>query len=277
MMNLGVHRWEEFVARAATRATLPCLPGADPDSQAESDSGGVSFAGAIRMAQQGWPQGAQQVSSALDSLPPESEALPGWNMDVAGAICCAPAFIAGDPECMFRLDPTSRPERRLTLVVPGSYSGAVGSTAAMNYAIAVAAIVRSLEASGVSVAVINFGCRAGTSSKIESAYAVYVREHGEPLDLAKIAFAFHPAWLRKIDWAWRERTPEAIRAGIANSSRGLPRDYTSETVRSILDCDPGVLAITPSLSHNSYSCDTVESAVKLIRTSVQKYIEELVS
>lgn len=286
MINLGVHAWHDYVAKAAERLSAPPVYGAAQHSQDSdtSHTGGVSFQQAIKMAVEGWPEGATKIAKALDSLPPSSESLPDWIMDVTGSICNVPAFVAGEPECMWNLTDNRRDERRLTLVVQASYGFWVSSEVAMNYAIALAANVRSLEASGINTSVVILAHRRHPADPdgVRSAYGVFVREYGEPLDLAKIAFAFHPAFLRRVDMAWRERNERATTAGINNGSYGRPVPYDSAVVREVFAEDIGQVAVIRGISElgvtNVISMKATTSVgrfIELIRDDISRAVKSI--
>jgi hypothetical protein len=164
-------------------------------------------------------------------------------MAVQGAFPCIPEYLSGSPECMYRLEDNRRIAHRLALIVPHSYSAAVKGREAMQYAKAVAALVRSLEAAGIDTAIYS----VSTGDNVTPAmYAVIVREYGEPLDIAKVAFAFHPAMLRRLGFAWREITPLATQCGLARGGYARTFPVTEENAREILG-EVGQLVIMEDL------------------------------
>lgn len=236
--NLGPHTWRDFTTRAAERLTKEPVAGADKGSttHGESFSGTPDLRAAMKLAREGWQAGAKAIAKALDSLPPESQSLPDWQLEAAGAFPCVPAYLTGEPECMFRFNDGARSERRLAFVVPHSYGGGITPDEAQQYAMAVAALVRAAEASGIESAVYSMSCSAGkdygysVSCQLVT-YSIAIREFGEPLDLAKVAFAFHPSFYRRVGFAWRERTPEAVAAGVASGGYGASGNTTLEHLR----------------------------------------------
>lgn len=248
-VNLGLHAWHDFAAKAAERLTAPPLAGAEDGSTKREPEFtlGVSLADAVRMAREGWPEGAKVLSDALDSLPPENDFRPDWAGDVAGAFPCVPALVAGDPECMWNLS-GARGYRQCALIVPLSYSEVVDAEKVSLYAQAVAAIARSIEAAGVDVAIYSLHHATGEHGMGKSgAHAVIVRQYGEPLDLAKVAFAFHSAFLRRLSWGWRERSADAVRLGLSANGYGSPAAVTPDLVREVCG-DVGQNIILPSVN-----------------------------
>lgn len=272
LQDLGNHSWNDFVAKAARRITEAAARGADDVSISGLSewAGTSSLAAAVDMAVKGWPQGAARIAAKLDTLPATSEVLPEWNLDVSGAICNVPAFLSGEPECMWRMSDCKRDEHRVSIIVSGTYSAAVEASSAQNYATAVAAVIRSLEASGINPAVYMIGASRHSGGTL--AYSINVREFGEPLDLARVAFAFHPSFLRRIQFGWRELTPEAVAAGAASGGYGSVVKLTSDLVTKLLG-DIGYVAVVPDL--NSVYHQSLDAMIETLHTSVNETLNQI--
>lgn len=270
MLNLGHHSWHDFLAVAAKRVSGPAVPGAgDSSMDSLSDFRGTrTLQEAIDMAVKGWQDGAKAIAKVLDTLPPSAEVLPDWSLDVAGSICNVPAFIAGEPECMWRMSECKRDEHRVTLIVPGTYNGGIRPSDAQRYATAIAAVVRALEASGINPAV--YSLSVTVKHRIRVVSSVAVREFGEPLDLAKVAMAFHPAFLRRIEFAWREMNPEAVRAGVASNGYGQSGHPTTDEIMALLG-DVGYVAIAPPVE----DAVTARDIIQFIHNSVSEQIRQI--
>lgn len=255
-VNLGAHTWDEFVRQAARRVTEKQLLGAnDHSSSPDRDGwyGTPNLEAAVKMAASGWADGANEVAKTLDVMPAGDDVAVSWELDVRGAMPCVPAYLAGDPECMWRFSEEHRPAKRMTLVVPASYSAMIPPTQAMQYAKGVAAITRAVESSQIDVAIWSLSSGCGRSGAMQEAlYAVAVRELGEPLDLAKVAFASHPSWLRRLHFAWREITQGAVNAGQASNGYATPMDITHDRAREVLgdaiDDNASALVCLPSVN-----------------------------
>lgn len=246
VINLGLHTWHDFVDTAAKRLREPQISGYGASTAVhrgyEWDLG-IDLAKAVKMAKEGWPEGVKNISAQLDKLPPESEVLPEWEMSVAGAICNVPAFIAGEPECMFALNDCRRHARRIALALDGVFAAAVNATAVRNYATAVAATARYLEASGIDVALYNVNTADIVAPTI---YGIIIKDLGEPLDVAKVAFGFHPAFFRRIGFAWREITPAACSAKICGQSGaryGHSLKLTNELLQPLIQADTPIVPL----------------------------------
>jgi hypothetical protein len=211
----GVQSWNEFVTEVSRRAKGGAR-GCGESSQRYGDSftGTNTFEDAIKLARDGWVEGAQQVAAQLDALPPEIECLPDWRLEPIGAMVCVPAVVSGEPECMWYREESARAGRQVAIVVYGSYSGCIPKSEAMNYACNLAALMRALEASGVDTALYI------TCAYQDYSQATVVREFGEPMDLAKIAFCMHPSYLRRLYFAYGELTADRVARGIGSSGYG---------------------------------------------------------
>lgn len=280
MINLGMQNWDAFIARAAERITNPPLRGAEDVGTSWKHGKEwhmMSLEEAVNMAQYGWPDGTKQIAKTLDTLPPDDEALPDWNMDVSGSICNVPAYLAGEPECMWRMSECKRSERRVSLIVQAHVPSKAAVQEVMNYAISVAAIVRSLEASGINVSIYSLMYTRGAATEIDLGYGSVVKEFGEPMDLAKIAFAMHPVWFRRIHFAWQERTEDAIRAGLGGHSYGYANRLNREVAMEIIGQDVGNVVVLPSVieSMDLFGLRSLSSVLENLRMYVANSLERL--
>lgn len=271
IINKGYQTWDEFVAKASRRLTEPTLGTDDATKSGNAAFYGAEYREALRMAKDGWPAGASQIAQALDSLNPPEQPTPEWNLEVAGAFPCVPEYLTGSPECMFRQTEGTRPDHRLTLVVPTSYPGAVRAHQIQNYAAAIAAITRMLETQGISVAIYRVfsGLSIDKQSQLIQAHAV--REHGEPLDLGKIAFAFHPAMFRRLNFAWWDVDKEAASIGLADGLRGRTMDLDDDAVKMLLP-DLGSFIRMPDITPlaTDGSLDSLDKLISIMRESVAR-------
>lgn len=199
---------------------------------------------ALRMLAQGWPEGTSDLVAQLEDATRYVEA-PAWDMGPAGVMPCVPAYLSGEVECMFMRTEEPQADTRVTLAVPLCYSGAVPARNAMAYAVALAALVRSLEDSGRTVAVLGYHMVAGDRGNNMYGPTVRVRDFGEPLDLDKVAFLMHPLMLRRCLFAYmetRDDWPAVVRSmGYGSVTRPSP-----ETLAEIFP-DAGELVHLPQL------------------------------
>lgn len=228
-------KWWPLLDKVKNRATVEPCDGAaasslNPD---DGDWAGGSWDWAIRAMRDGWQDGAKQVDAVLATMP-EAEALAdAWNLEAAGRFPCVPAFLSGDPECMWQTTEMEGTKPRICLVVSACYHCGIEPNEVLRYGAAIAATLRALEARGHGVAIYSIDSRAGYSGTTVS-QAVIVRDFGELLDTSVVAFAFHPSFLRRILFANSELTPDFASNGLASSGYGMPRAVGLETAAKCL-------------------------------------------
>lgn len=215
---------------------------------------GVGWQGALELARTGWVEGAAAIQEAAMAATgrPVTEREPHWGFDVAGDLPDVGRFMAGVPDNMRRRRKTVGRAPIVTIALGVGTSGGTSAYAMANYGAALAALIDRLEASGRRVelyaisAVIDGGHRIAISVRIKGA--------DEPLDLAAVAFGVgHPAMLRRIVFAARERSPHEM-SGYGGTATVEPRD--------LIDPQPGTLAIT-GVKDNAARCKTVDGALAL--------------
>lgn len=229
--------------------------------------GGASYNQAKKMAVHGWPEGLKKmtdkISSAATNAGPQNlnvKAIAGHSPDVA-------RFIAGVPDCMNRKIMTNaRRKPCLDIVVCGGFSGDVGAEQIMNYGAAVVSVIDGLELAGYSLSVI-VGSIVDFSSITSGAF-VRLKNHGEHLDLGRLAFfVAHPASLRRLRFAHREVFVSHNEVG---SGYGRSIDLTAEDM-------PRDLYFPKHTSNGGIiSCGTFAGAMRYVTGIVKKQMPELV-
>lgn len=280
VIDSGRMTWQQAINWAEKRLAGNCDPHGGTDSLNTTNERYLALfqtatmQEAIGLMRNGWHTGVQTVMATLDMLPAAEDVLPDWSLEAAGAFPCVPAFLSGEPECIWRMQDYRKAEQRLTMVVPGSLPERVAGDTALRYAAAVAAVARMIEANGISVAII--AVTASKSRQNETLYinSVYVREHGEPFDLSKIAFSVHPSFARRISWAWREQQPDVAR-NIGSDTYGSfdAGAWNMKTLGAHVG-DAGIVAVVkhPANFPASGSTATVEEMISCIRADVDSAI-----
>lgn len=258
----GLHSWDKLVDIASNINSRR-----QSGANAQSVDGSQQFTGtrdmseAVRLARDGWAKGTEQIAKTLDVLGTSEIVLPDWQLDVAGAFPCTPAFVAGEPECVWRRTDNLRDERRMTLVTPCGYPGMIDAKHAMNYAIGVAAVVRMLESQGIAVAVYS-ACISH-----DYTHGFVVRAHGEPMDLGKVAFSSHPSFLRRLNFAYIEQDKDIYSNSHCGYGGTTPESWGAERIRPLVgEC--GQLVILPLLWRGK-DFATVEDSITAIQTAIQ--------
>jgi hypothetical protein len=217
--------WWQLLNKVENRDKVtPCKGAGDASQRPGEDrwSGG-SWHGALRMMRDGWKEGAQQVDAIMDTLPDAEALADAWNLEAAGRFPCVPAFLSGDPECMWQTSEMDGTKQRVCLIISACYNCGITADEVLRYGAAVGATLRALEAAGHGVAI--YSIDKGSEYRGDAvAQACIVRDFGEPLDTSVVAFAFHPAFLRRILFANRELTEDWASRGLANHGYGHARE-----------------------------------------------------
>lgn len=194
-----------FVERAAAVDTLR-TDGAGRSSQRPgAEWAGAEYDDAVRMGRYGWPDGVTAVSEALSAVGGVDN-VPSWEIDVAGAFCCAPAYMTGSPDCMFARTIEETERRRVALCFPLFAPWNIDACDRIAYAAALARVVAESVAGGVEIAVYGINA-ARDDAGVTYLTGFEARGFGDALDLDRLAFAFHPAMHRRLTFAYLETLP----------------------------------------------------------------------
>lgn len=214
-------RWQELSDKIKGRETMTIHAGRASLESPDHWAGG-SWRDAVRMMRDGWQQGAERIDAIMAHMPDAVALADAWQLEAAGRFPCVPAYLSGDPECMWQTVESDATKPRLCLVVSSEYPGYVDASDVSAYGAAVGALVRTLEAMGHGVAVYTImKSRIGERAQ---AQAFIVRDFGQPLDTSIVAFAFHPMFSRRITFAVAEVIQEWRDAGFGNGGYGCPQE-----------------------------------------------------
>jgi hypothetical protein len=222
-------RWWPMLERVCQRPDIPSAEGTERASLDGYHKGeparygswaGANWTGAMTMMRDGWQDGAQAVDAIMATLPDAEALADAWNLEAAGRFPCVPAFLSGDPECMWQTVEMDGTKPRICLIVSACYHCGIESAEALRYGAAVGATLRALEAMGHGVAIYTVDKGKSWNHKEACAQATVVRDFGEPLDTSIVSFAFHPSFLRRVLFANRELTPAWAERGLAREGYG---------------------------------------------------------
>jgi hypothetical protein len=232
--------WSELTEVAERRpgASVPDTSDAASQRTGEGDWHGGSFSEAMHRLRYGWLEGVAQAEAILAGAQGQAPA-PCFELDVAGYFPLVPAYVAGDPACMMDRIEDEQPRTRLALALNAVYSACVTSEQVMCYAAAVSVVLAEIEASGTDVAL--YTLDSGGTDGFHHVYAIPVREFGEPLDMSRIVFAFHPAFLRRALFAHREMRADLSQHGLARHGYGQPLEIEPADVAATV----GGIGVTP--------------------------------
>lgn len=192
---------------------------------------GGSMADALRMARDGWPEGAETARKLHDGITaslPERRRLARF--DVAGTVPSVPRALAGNPLHMRRMVAKATNQRPIiTLTCSIAVNWGFPPDAMIAHAAAVAAIVDFLEQDGFRCEVLMVG--RTDNSRLAAEIAIKLKSAEQPLNLSVLAFGLgHPAlWRRMIFgllWLDKKAAPLGGGLGHAGTVRALPEAGT---------------------------------------------------
>lgn len=226
---------------------------------------GTGYAEAVRLAQEGWIEGAERAQEALKAFNPATPQ-PETKTDFYGFRPHVPRFCAGAPDSMVRhaRPPLNGSKRVLTLVVQTSIAFFTEARCAANYGIAVAQYVNQLEGDDtrvelIAAATLDYRGRRG-------AFTWTLKQAEQPLDLAVVAFAIgHPAMFRRLVVAAMERSD--LRP---QTNYGVPMDAEAS---DLINYPPGTVILNGMREANSLA-RTPQDALEHITQQIEKSIQE---
>lgn len=187
----------------------------------------LGYDGALRLAREGWIEGAERAQEALRAFTPKSPA-PDTKTDFFGHMPHVPRYCAGAPDNMLRHTnpPTVGGGRVITLYVAVNANCMQKAQNMANYGLGIAQYINQLETEGLRVevhAAVAQNTSSGTIKRV--AHTVCVKRADQPLDLAVMAFAIgHPAMFRRLWFALAERCAGKPCMGYYYPERVKPSD-----------------------------------------------------
>jgi hypothetical protein len=178
---------------------------------------GVSFAGAVKYASNGWPDGISQARVLTDPLVEKvSQSMvryePQYTVEGTGALDIG-RYLDCEPECWVEYIPqiTDGPSTNLlTIVFNGFNSCGIGAEAIIAKGATVAALVNLLELAGRRVRfILAYGQRDG---RYEYEAVITLKDFDQPLDLDRLVYAIaHPSAFRRLCFSANEHAPQNVR------------------------------------------------------------------
>jgi len=170
----------------------------------------VGWEGSKDLYRGGWIDGLREARGQLtEYVATRREATPQstLDLDVVGAIPCVPAYLAGEPECMYRQDTVPAPVEIVDLIIDISASADIDAADMMRRGVAVWQTIRRIEAAGKRVRAI-----ASLNVKVpeyRSQLNVKLKKEGRQIDASRLVYAVaHPAFLRRQLFCAFERDSE---------------------------------------------------------------------
>ena len=182
---------------------------------------GVSFDGALTMAQTGWLDAADKAKTLTDNLVDKVVQLielPQLVYDVEGIDFDLSRVLDGEPEAWYRFETkTVQGEGTdlIHIVINCSVSGGVNCDAIIRRGAMIVALIELLEYAGKKVTVSMIGVFGSNRDKDKYegySYQVTLRRAGMPLDVPFLMFAVaHPASFRRLGFRLAERHRDVMR------------------------------------------------------------------
>jgi hypothetical protein len=239
------------------RCAGKCAPGSDGagvnfagwHANDEWDGGLRSLESVSRALWSGWDAGNLAVSAGLEALDLDQSDSGGWDLDVAGSYCSVPDYVTGAPDCMMRKN-AGAAQRRVRLVLFCYMSAGTPASAAMDFARANAAYAALMMAQGYDVAITVAGAVYSWTSKQVIVRPVRVKDYGQEPDASRIAFALHPAFLRRVFFALMESDAEVPCDVRSNSYGTTPYRADEAAMRAALgdDTDGERMILLPDIA-----------------------------
>lgn len=222
----------------------------------------LGWQGALRMAKDGWQEGATKLATNLAVIPP-NDIEPEWTYDVAGGVPDIGRFVAGEPEHMRDHGHPLGRKPTVHLVINVICAGIVGATEFINYGTAMLSMIDQLENNGrsVEVDVVTVNSFTGRGRGI---FGWKVKRAGDHVNLADIAFSIgHPAAYRRFGFAMWERTPASWHSyGYGTCDKLTIADA------ALIDAEDAFLLDGIGTSYGR--CRTLEGALQLAAEQINK-------
>ena len=194
---------EQFLGAIKTRAAIPKNDCWNCSSirGTEKFTGTRDLAHDLDLATNGWAEGAAQILkgqadiNAAGGLP---DLTPAFEWDIGGEFPDVGAYCAGVPEHMASPAPFNNSVASVVrLAIPGSVPAGMEANDLITYGVALMSVIDSIQESGRSVALFWDMTVNMADNGLPLHTVVPLTTAGAPVDVSRIAFAFHPSMLRR--------------------------------------------------------------------------------
>lgn len=233
----------EYIHAAETREKVPGTCNSSHDGDAYF-TGTNSWADAVKLARDGWPQGTERVNAISRRL--EAKVLhrivrEDTRYDVEGMGFDVARYLDGEPEHWVQPEESTfavEGQRHVKIEVSMMCSGGISADIIMRRGAAIAALVELLEYSGQRVELWLTSANAGHNGHLGNPVHVThirVKAYDQPLDPARVAFALvHPSTFRRFMFALQEGArPDLAKRSLGVSGYGCVTNAVKEDDTSI--------------------------------------------
>lgn len=198
----------------------------------------VGWQGAVKLSRDGWAEGAAMVARMVETLSrylppvtdgPDTAAL----QDGGGAWVDIERYLQGDPVCYYGFNGQDGNRKPVEIVTNVAAHCGVDAKAMARRGAATLAVVKALELRGYSCGLtVGQGVQGNGDMRLIS--LVRIKEPNEALSVDSVAFTMaHPAFLRRMIFAYEEREPKDIREAIGirpGGGYGRPDDIPDQVI-----------------------------------------------
>lgn len=225
--------------------------------------GKCSYEQAQELSRSGWSEGAQKVDDLMDKVDDHIRAVIPMTRSrlvpaMVGARVNVPAFLAGHPKQYIHQIKADGSTRTVRIAMLLSASSSVEADTMIRRGVAVAAVVRALEARRVRCEVIGSFDNTGMDwAQPRLKIAVCIKKAADKLDPGAVAFALaHPAFYRRLGFAMWEGACQLNKGNMPGGYGSVPMDF----------------AIPDALNLGSIPCYTDASMQEFVTQQVKSII-----
>jgi hypothetical protein len=213
------------------------------------------YEGALRLAKDGWPQGAEMIDKALHAIIPAAGREARWGYSYNGGSVNVGRYLTGHPKAMRnRRKKQSGAAPVLHLVVNTVASCQITGQQMANYGAAITGLIDRLETTGKRIH-LDMVMVIKAENGIRLSMGWNVKRASEHVDLSQVAFAIaHPAAFRRLGFAMMERTPQEAQCySYGYSCDALPCDVPDHTDGTM---------IVDGVNHSPTRCNNPKDALR---------------
>lgn len=254
----------EFTSREALEKRDKRTTGRSSTKLDESFSGTPDMQTFLDMLGKGWSEGLANAKG-LDGISSDHHERLNFNARPAGVFPIVPNYLAGNPNAMLRPEIQDADEvRSLTLVVDNCYNYNIRSSAVLEYAQELMAVVAWLIAERIEVSIV-----ALISERINGKtfyWSIPIRDKGTVLQPERIATCVHTSFFRRGWFSMLEHEYHEKKLTGADACRcGYGRSISPELsdLPEILGEDTASIVMLPKASNDGRAKDAIKNAITL--------------
>lgn len=238
------------------------------DTNSPNFYGTRSFEESLDLIENGYQQGAEKIKDVVDQVMEHYDPAPELQHGITGHFPDVPAFIAGDPECMFKYSDVDSKKNVYKIYFGSGASCAVSKERMFNFGAAMVKIVDKLESEKNTVELVSVW--PITRNEEYGTVSTVIKRAGDFVDISQLAYTMtHSSFLRRSLFAVMETFTENNGENILRSSYGTAVRLDENYLKAAgLDTTNSI--IIPGLGHGPDQCGTIDEAVKWLRETVNE-------